>query len=333
MDILYQYYFNLLEQLGINQSLIIIGWLIIPFCLAILAFFVISILIMKIEKFLIKLMKQEPQLQEQITNVNFKNNKISFLMIFIPTIFLWGLVPYSNKYVPVSSEVSLLLFISSLIFLLFAFLLILKTDEEKKAEISFISNILNFILPILFSILSVVLLSSSLNLNEIVLAQSLSQNTTGWIITPAVFGFFVFILGTVGILILLEKKIKISELSLFNVTNKQAKLLILAYYSFVFMLAVCGVCLFLGGYLPPLGFYFSELYQVHYIFNNIIVYLEQIFWLFVKSIMLSIFIMGLKIKNSELKEEKLVRFAWYILFPISFINLLICMFLPLLGVN
>ena len=72
MDILYQYYFNLLEQLGINQSLIIIGWLIIPFCLAILAFFVISILIMKIEKFLIKLMKQEPQLQEQITNVNFK---------------------------------------------------------------------------------------------------------------------------------------------------------------------------------------------------------------------------------------------------------------------
>ncbi len=332
MDILYQYYSNTLTQIGVSEFCGLILWYIFSFLFAVFAFFIISNIIMFIDNKLTGLINLKNTSINEVNAIEkFKNNNPSFVMIFAPTLFLWGLVPYSNKYIPVPSEVSLLLFMTILCFLFFAFLFFAEVGNKKNKAIEAASNFLQVILPMLFSVLGIIFLTSSLNLNEIILYQSIIQNTTGWLITPAVFGFFIFVLGIVSILSLLEKQLKISSLSLFNITYPKIKLLILSYYSLIFMSSVFSVCLFLGGYLPPLGFYLSEVYQINYVLNTSAVYFEQIFWLILKSLILSVIIIGLKTQMKKIEERKIINILWYILFPLSIINILVCMIVPLFG--
>ena len=117
----------------------------------------------------------------------------------------------------------------------------------------------------------------------------------------------------------------------FNAKNKKIKILLRCYYSAIFMFSLFTVCLFLGGYLPPLGFYFSEIYQINYVLNNSAVYIEQIFWLLIKTILLTVFILGFKTKFVDIDETKLIKISWVILLPASIINLIICMIIPFLG--
>jgi len=335
MDILYQYYLASLEKFGVDNALSIVLWYIFPFLLACCAFFVISSFLKWIEKKIYKLIKNKVQINaiEELSISNFKNGKLAFILIMGPSIYLWGLIPYSNKYIPVSINTSTLIILSILMFLLYSFLLLGKDNEYKKTEAKIVIAILSFLPPILISLLSVVLSTASLDLNEIILAQSKMQNSSGWLITPLILGFFVFVSGIICILTLLEKKLKISNFALLKISNSRINFLLLSYYSLIFMFCAYCVCLFLGGYLPPLGFYIGELYQIHYVLNTSVVYVEQIFWLFFKTLLLAIFIIGFKIRFAEIKKRKLVNFAWYVLFPVSIINLIISLVAPLLGGN
>ena len=335
MDILYQYYLTFLDNLGVNEPLSLILWYIFPFLLACCAFFIISSLLRWIEKKIYKLIKNTSKINaiEELPINDFKNGKLAFIMIMVPSIYLWGVIPYSNKYIPISADINTLLILSILMFLLYSFLLLGKDKVYKKTESKTVIAVLSFLPPILISLLSVILLTSSIDLNKIILAQSKMQNSSGWLLTPLVLGFLVFVAGIICILSLLEKKLKINNFALLKISNSRIKFLLLCYYSIIFMLCAYCVCLFLGGYLPPLGFYVGEIYQIHYVLSTSVVYLEQIFWLFFKSLLLATFIIGFKIRFSEIKKRKLVNFAWYVLFPASIINLIISMIIPFLGRN
>ncbi len=329
MDILYQFYFDFLKKLGLNEALINIFWYIFPFVIAVVAFFIIANLVFFLDKKLYKIMNETENLS--IMNLEcIKSNRFSLLILITFSIFLWGLIPYSNKYFPINTDVGVFIFFVSLVGLLFS-LLVSRKNKDAFLRFEIICGLFSFMLPIFISQLSIVFLSSSFNLNEIALAQTLTQNAIGWMITPSVAGFFVYILGVVFSFSFIDKSLNISGFCLYNISNCQIKALLLCYYSLLFILAAYGVCLFLGGYLPPLGFYVSELFNIHYVLNLSAVYLEQIFWLLLKSLLVVIFIMGLKIKILKVSKNSLINFSWFVLVPVAILNVIICMGILALG--
>lgn len=330
MDILYQYYLNFLKELGVSEALIFFFWYIFPFALACVAFFLVSNILFWIDKKLFNLIYGQEKLPLLKFNYFEKSNFAVVLLVSF-SIFLWGLIPYSNKYIPINSDISSLLFLSVLCGFILLVLFFAKEQGGKIWGLKLIAGISSFLLPMFFALLSIVFLASSLNLNEIVLFQSLLQNTIGWLITPALVGFFIFVGGIVGLFSFFEKSLNISGFCRYKIKNRGSKIFLLCYYSLIFVLSIYSVCLFLGGYLPPLGFYISEIYKINYVLNTSAVYLEQIFWLLLKSLFLFVLIMGIKIKVIKLSTDDLLKFSWGVLLPASILNLVICMIIPLLG--
>ena len=71
------------------------------------------------------------------------------------------------------------------------------------------------------SLLAIIISTQTFSLNETVLNQSIISNSGGWLITPHILGFLVFLSGIICILTLLEKKLKIDNFCLLKIDNNK----------------------------------------------------------------------------------------------------------------
>ena len=119
MDMLYQLYANFLKGFGIaDEGLILAFWCVLLFGLTCISFFTISGFLFHLDKKLFKLMYE----YKNIPSIDFNyinTNNLLIIILLSGSIFLWGIIPYSNKYIPINSNISLLLFITTLNIFLF----------------------------------------------------------------------------------------------------------------------------------------------------------------------------------------------------------------------
>lgn len=348
MDFLYQYYVQQLEGFGVSQALIIALWFLFPFLLTIVALIIVVILMIFIEqKVFLPFWLQKNNTTKEIcnsktiteTDKDFYKllpcgiDKTLFLtasiFVFAPIIMAWGIVPYSNKYMPVSSGVNLLLFLSIMLLPVIGVTLMGIAGNNKSTLINTIRNsslIISYEIPMMITVLGIVVLSGSLNINDIILSQSLTTGALGWYFIPSLIGTLVFF----ACMLVQIKSFPIDFGTLKNDldedNNKQVIkpiTLILAEYSAIFIMSLFFVCLFLGGYLPPFGFYLSEIYEFNYSFNTTAVYFEQTFWLISKTFVIAFVLMWIRLMLPTFKPVKTVKFAWKWLVPLSIINFVI----------
>ena len=211
------------------------------------------------------------------------------VMIFIPVMITLGLIPFSSEFTFMNFQTNLLVYIIVATMPVLSILLAGWASNNKYSLLGAMRNvaqILAYELPIAFTVLSVMILSSSMNLTQITLAQSSGFGVLGWFAIPCFIGLITMFICTLAELNRCPFDLPEAESELICGYNTEYSgmrfaLFYLSEYGMLFANSLLISILFLGGFLSPFGKYLTSGYWI---------YFEQVFWLFIKSFII-IFIM------------------------------------------
>lgn len=369
MDYLYFLYLDWLHQVNLPNNLAnliaMITFPLLPFCMVAAALILVVLFLVLLERKILAFFTQRKGpnrvgpwglfqtiadaikllCKENITPTGadkFLFNLAPFIA-FVPVMVLWGLIPFSSEFDFMSYSVSSLLFVTIASIPILGILLAGYASNNKYSLIGSIRSVaqaISYELPLIFVLLSIVVLASSLNLRQIVLAQTSiyppQTPVCGWFIFPAFLGFLIFFICALAELNRCPFDLPEAESELVSGYNTEYSgmkfaFFFLAEYAMMFVMCAFIATLFLGGFLSPLGFYISDKLIPNQFIANIFVYFEQVIWLFLKTFFLIFCMMWVRATLPRLKSHQLTGFAWKVLLPLSFLNLLIVCVIKGLG--
>ena len=190
------------------------------------------------------------------------------------------------------------------------------------------AQIVSYELSAGLSILAIVVLTGSLNLNEIVLSQA-----DGWWIfkghIPVMIAFLIFIIAVTAEtnrapFDLAEAESELTAGFHTEYSGMKFALFFLAEYINVFIVCAIGATIFLGGWMPfHIGHWES--------FNHVMDYIPSSLWFFGKTFFMIFLIMWFRWTFPRLRIDQLLNLEWKYLLPISLFNLLLATAIAILG--
>lgn len=190
------------------------------------------------------------------------------------------------------------------------------------------AQIVSYELSAGLSILTIVVLTGSLNINDIILAQA-----DGWWIfkghIPAIISFVIFIIAVTAEtnrapFDLAEAESELTAGFHTEYSGMKFALFFLAEYINVFIVCAIGATLFLGGWMPfHIGHWEA--------FNRVMDYIPSSIWFFGKTFFLIFLIMWFRWTFPRLRIDQLLNLEWKYLLPISMFNLLLVTVIAILG--
>ena len=250
------------------------------------------------------------------------------ILMFIPVIIALGLIPYSSEFTLMKFQTNVLIYVIVATMPVLSILLAGWASNNKYSLMGAMRNvaqILAYELPIAFTILSVIVLASSMNLTQITLAQSTKWGVLGWFGIPCFIGFVIMFICTLAELNRCPFDLPEAESELICGYNTEYSgmrfaIFYLSEYSMLFANSLLLAVLFLGGYLSPFGKYLSPM-----IFDgtlsNVMIYFEQAFWLFIKAFLIIFVAIWVRATLPRMASFDLLKFSWAVLLPISILNL------------
>ena len=248
------------------------------------------------------------------------------ILIFVPVIIVLGLIPFSAEFTFMNFQTNLLLYIIIATMPVLSILLAGWASNNKYSLMGAMRNvaqILAYELPIAFSVLSVIVLASSMNLTQIILAQSNKFGVLGWFGIPCFIGFIIMFISTLAESNRCPFDLPEAESELVCGYNTEYSgmrfaLFYLSEYGILFANSLLLSILFLGGFLSPFG---------HYLTSGFWLYFEQTFWLFFKSFFIIFIMIWIRATFPRMASFDLLRFSWTILLPTSILNLFLMIIL------
>ena len=190
------------------------------------------------------------------------------------------------------------------------------------------AQIVSYELSAGFSILAIVVLTGSLNLNIIVQSQA-----NGWWIfkghIPVIVSFIIFIIAATAEtnrapFDLAEAESELTAGFHTEYSGMKFALFFLAEYVNVFIVCAVGATLFFGGWMPfHIGHWEG--------FNHIMDYIPSSIWFFGKTFFLIFLIMWFRWTFPRLRIDQLLNLEWKYLLPISLFNILLVTTMAILG--
>ena len=190
------------------------------------------------------------------------------------------------------------------------------------------AQIVSYELSAGLSILTIVVFTGSLSINDIIKAQS-----DGWWIfkahIPALISFVIFIIAVTAEtnrapFDLAEAESELTAGFHTEYSGMKFALFFLAEYVNVFIVCAIGATLFLGGWMPfHIGHWEG--------FNHVMDYIPGSVWFFGKTFFLIFVIMWFRWTFPRLRIDQLLNLEWKYLLPISMINLLVATFIAIMG--
>ena len=190
------------------------------------------------------------------------------------------------------------------------------------------AQIVSYELSAGLSIISIVVLSGSLQISEIVASQ---QN--GWWIfkghIPAIISFVIFIIAVTAEtnrapFDLAEAESELTAGFHTEYSGMKFALFFLAEYVNIFIVCAIGTTLFFGGWMP-----------LHFgndtAFNHVMDYIPSSIWFMGKTFALIFLIMWFRWTFPRLRIDQLLRLEWKYLLPISMFNLLLTTLIAVKG--
>lgn len=263
-----------------------------------------------------------------------KSDKFLFnlapILMFIPVMLVLGLIPYSSEFTFMNFPTNLLIYIVIATFPILSIFLAGWASNNKYSLIGALRNIaqvLAYELPIAFSILSVMVLSSSMNLTQITLAQSSNYGILGWFGFPCIISFIIMFISILAELNRCPFDLPEAESELICGYNTEYSgmrfaLFYLSEYGMLFANSLLLAILFLGGFLSPLGKYLT---------SGFLIYFEQVFWLLLKSFLIIFIFIWIRATLPRLASFDLLKFSWVFLLPISILNFFLMIMLKVGG--
>ena len=256
------------------------------------------------------------------------------ILIFVPVLILLGLIPYSAEFTFMNFQTNLLVYVILATMPVLSILLAGWASNNKYSLIGAIRNvaqILAYELPIAFTVLSIIVLASSINLTQITLAQSSQLGVLGWFCFPCVIGFIIMFICFLAETNRCPFDLPEAESELIAGYNTEYSgmrfaMFYLSEYAMLFANALLFSVLFLGGYLSPLGKYLSPMLFTGSM-GGIMIYFEQAFWLLLKSFVVIFIMIWVRATLPRMASFDLLKFSWTILLPISILNLFIMVIL------
>ncbi|MEO8769243.1 MAG: NADH-quinone oxidoreductase subunit NuoH [Ferruginibacter sp.] len=182
------------------------------------------------------------------------------------------------------------------------------------------AQIVSYELSAGLAILSIVVLTGSLNLNDIILSQA-----NGWWIfkghIPVLISFVIFLIAVTAEtnrapFDLAEAESELTAGFHTEYSGMKFALFFLAEYANVFIVCAIGATLFLGGWMP---FHIGS-WQA---FNHVMDYIPSSIWFFGKTFFLIFLIMWFRWTFPRLRIDQLLNLEWKYLLPISMFNILL----------
>ncbi len=256
---------------------------------------------------------------------------ISPIIVFVPVMLLWGIIPYSSEFIFMNFSVSALLYVSIAALPVIGIILAGYASNGKYSLIGAIrsgAQIISYELPIMFVLLAVSAVSSSVNLKDIVYAQLGGIPILSWNFIPCFIGFCIMYICVLAELNRCPFDLPEAESELVAGYNTEYSgmrfaLFFLAEYAMLFIMSAFLITLFFGGYLPITSKYVSEMLFSDCKFLQLLIYIEQIFILMIKTFILVFSFMLVRATLPRLSSMSLMKFSWYILLPLSMLNFLI----------
>jgi NADH-quinone oxidoreductase subunit H len=190
------------------------------------------------------------------------------------------------------------------------------------------AQIVSYELSAGLSIISIVVLTGSLQISEIVASQQ-----TGWWLfrghIPAIIAFVIFIIAVTAEtnrapFDLAEAESELTAGFHTEYSGMKFALFFLAEYINIFIVCAIGATLFLGGWMPlHIGNWEG--------FNHIMDYIPSSVWFMGKTFFLIFLIMWFRWTFPRLRIDQLLSLEWKYLLPISMVNLLLMTLIAIKG--
>ena len=261
------------------------------------------------------------------------------ILAFVPMFAVFGIIPYSAEFSFVNTTTNAILYLVLVAFPILSVFLAGWASNNKYSlfgAMRSIAQVLSYELPMTFVLLSIVVLSSSINLNSITIAQFSKYGIAGWFFIPCFLGFLIMFICILAELNRCPFDLPEAESELvcgFNTeySGMRFALFYLSEYAMIFANSMFLSILFFGGYLSPIGKYFSNIIWGESHFASVAIYFEQVFWLFLKTFLIIFVIIWVRATLTRLASFDLLKFSWKILLPLSILNFFFAVFLKFGG--
>ena len=231
--------------------------------------------------------------------------KMAPVLIFTVTIMLYAILPYGRGMSAVNINVGILYFIAVSSTSTIAILMAGWGSSNKYSLLGgmrAVAQIISFEIPMAFSLVGIVMLTGTLNLTEIVVSQK-----GIWYILLQPIAFVIFIISALAELNRAPFDMIEAEQELIagyhtEYSGMRFALFFMAEYANLFSVSALGVTLFLGGWQGPI--------------------LPSWLWFMGKVYVMIFFIMWLRWTFPRIRIDKMMKFNWKFLIPLSIANIL-----------
>ncbi|WP_195892690.1 NADH-quinone oxidoreductase subunit NuoH [Desnuesiella massiliensis] len=232
--------------------------------------------------------------------------KVAPIFIFTVTIMLYAVLPYGKNLSAVNINVGVLYFTAISSTSTLAILMAGWGSNNKYSLLGgmrTVAQIISYEIPLCFSMLGIVMLAGTLNLNEIVA----SQNKVWYILFQPV-AFIIFVIAALAELNkspfdMMEAEQEIVAGYHTEYTGMRFALFFMAEYANLFVMAALGVTLFFGGWQGP--------------------FLPSWAWFMIKTYIMIFFLLWLRWTLPRARIDKMMQFNWKYLIPVAIANVFI----------
>jgi NADH-quinone oxidoreductase subunit H len=231
------------------------------------------------------------------------------IIAFAPSFMVLATLPFTDKFQFADIGVGLLYYISVSGLTVFGMLLGGWASNNKYALLGGMraaAQMISYEIPLVMSVLGVILLAGSLNLNDIVL-----QQRHGWFILLQPIGFIVFFIASIAELNRTPFDLPESENELVagyfvEYAGFRWAFFMLSEYVYVFGMSTLITVIFLGGWLAPFAF---------------LSFIPGAVWFALKFCLVVFIYFWIRSTLPRFRVDRLMEFGWKVLLPIALANI------------
>ena len=240
-----------------------------------------------------------------------KSNKILFLLAPIITFTLaligWAAIPFSQDFVIADINIGVIYLLATSSLGIYGIIIAGWASNSKYAFLGSIrsaAQMISYEVSIGLILITAIILSGSLNLNEIILSQK-----DGWFVWPLFPCFIIFFIASLAETNRLPFDLPEAEAELvagYNVeySSMPFAMFFLGEYANMIIMSAFASIMFLGGWLPPID-------------NDFFNLMPPAIWLFIKTFFLLFCFVWIRATLPRYRYDQLMRLGWKILLPIS----------------
>lgn len=267
------------------------------------------------------------------------SNKILFLLApliaLVPSFAAWSLVPFDSGLVLADVNVGLLLLLALTSLGVYGIILAGWASNSRYAMLGAMraaAQTISYEIPMGFALVSVMIMTGSLNLTEIVMAQAGSKGLFDWYWFPLFPMFVIYFISGVAETNRAPFDVAEGESEIvagFHVeySGSAFAIFFLAEYANMILIAFLAAVLFFGGWLSPLqGWITSDVPWIDWIWKG------GWQWIFAKAFFFSFFYLWFRASFPRYRYDQIMRLGWKVFIPITIVWVVVAACLKYFGI-